>query len=247
MTHFEPIHKLAHELRLFGIHHAAQARSAEAVTQQLHPLEFLHLILEDEKLFRKDRLAKSLATRAKFRHQVDLADWDLSFDRGISPQKLKELRAHSFLINQQNLLLLGSTGEGKTHLAIALGRSLCLEAHSVAFLPVNLLFEEVTALRAAGKLLGHLQRLNSTKIIILDDFGLRNYTHDEATILVELLEARTKKGPVIVTSQVDPKGWLKLFEDPVIAEAIVDRLINPSQKIHLKGGSYRERLAKKIE
>ena len=68
------------------------------------------------------------------------------------------------------------------------------------------------------------------------------YTHEEANVLVELLEGRVKKGPIIVTSQVDPKGWLKLFEDPVIAEAIVDRMINPSQKIRLTGGSYRERL-----
>jgi DNA replication protein DnaC len=87
-----------------------------------------------------------------------------------------------------------------------------------------------------------LNRLNQTHVIIFDDFGLRSYTHEEANVLVELLDGRVKKGPIIVTSQVDPKGWYKLFEDPVIAEAIVDRMVNPSQKIKLTGGSYRERL-----
>ena len=109
--------------------------------------------------------------------------------------------------------------------------------------------EELLAARTAGKVLSFLNRLNQTKVLILDDYGLRSYSHEEATFLVELLEARGKKGPVIVTSQVDPAGWEKLYEDPVIAEAIVDRIKNPSQKITLKGGSYRERLgaANRIE
>ena len=82
--------------------------------------------------------------------------------------------------------------------------------------------------------------------MILDDLGLRNYTHEEATSLMDILEERYHKAPLIVTSQVEPQGWLKLFEDPVIAEAIVDRLIHPCQKITLKGEkSYIEKLTDK--
>ncbi|MBK7893118.1 MAG: ATP-binding protein [Bdellovibrionales bacterium] len=91
-----------------------------------------------------------------------------------------------------------------------------------------------------------MKRLSSIRALILDDFGLRNYTHDEATVLVDLLEDRHRKGSVIVTSQVDPRGWTKLFEDPVIAEAIVNRLEHPSQRLNLKGGSYREKLQTKL-
>jgi DNA replication protein DnaC len=82
-------------------------------------------------------------------------------------------------------------------------------------------------------------------VLILDDFGLRNYTHEEATALMDILEERYRKGIQIVTSQVNAKGWVKLFDDPVIAEAIVDRLEHPSVLLTLKGGSYRERLGKK--
>jgi DNA replication protein DnaC len=239
----EPVQKLSHEMRLFGIHASAQSRAQETLKNSLHPLEFLHLLLDDEKIARKNRLAKSLQTRAKFRHQADLEDWDSSTDRGLPQARLKELALLGFVHANQNLLLLGRTGEGKTHLAISLGRRICLEGFSVAFLSMQLLFEEVLAHKTSGKLIGYLTKLNQTKVLILDDFGLRNYTHDEASILVEILEARSKKGPIIVTSQVDPKGWLKLFEDPVIAEAIVDRIVNPSHTILLKGGSYREKLA----
>ena len=238
----EQANSIANELKLFGIHQNLEARAAEAVAQGLHPLEFLSLLLQDEKLFRKDRLSKSLTKRAKFRHQADIEDWDTSYDRGLSKAKLKELSLLSFQKNKQHLLILGKTGEGKTQLGICLGRRACREGQSVAFLPVNLMFEEVLAARAAGRLLGLLHRMNQTQVLILDDFGLRGYSHEEANVLVELLEGRVKKGPIIVTSQVDPKGWHKLFEDPIIAEAVVDRMINPSQRLQLKGGSYRERL-----
>jgi DNA replication protein DnaC len=232
----------ANNLKLFGILQNIEMRASQAVAEGLHPSEFLSLLLSDEELYRKNRLSLSLTKRAKFRHQADIEDWDQSFDRGISKAKLKELSLLSFYKNKENLIILGRTGEGKTQLAISLGRKVCQSGESVVFLPMNLMFEEIIAARAAGRLLGYLNRLNQTQVIIFDDFGLRNYTHEEANVLVELLEGRVKRGPVIVTSQVDPKGWMKLFEDPVIAEAIVDRLINPSQKIKLSGGSYREKL-----
>lgn len=236
--------KLAHQLRLFGVHAHLERRAAEALSNQLHPLEFLKLILEDESLARKDRIAKSLATRAGFRSSAEVEDWDSTFDRGIPKAKLKELATLGFFFNQENLLLFGKTGEGKTHLAIALGRRLCAEGLPTVFMPVNVLFEEVAAAKAAGGYLKFIRKLNKAKALVLDDFGLRAYTHEEATVLVDLLEDRYRRGVVIVSSQVDHRGWLKLFEDPVIGEAIVDRLVHPSQRVVLKGGSYRERLTR---
>lgn len=239
----DPIRNLSHQMRLFGIHSACERRAAEAVANQLHPLEFLRLILEDEFLSRKDRVAKRLTTQARFRFCADLENWDSSFERGITPQKLRELSLLSFLHNRENLLILGKTGEGKTHLSIALGKRLCQEGHKTLFLPVNFFFEEIAASRASGRYLATLRAIIRAEALILDDFGLRNYTHEEATSLMDLLEERYRRGVVILTSQVSPEGWTKLFEDPVIAEAIVDRIVHPSQKIVLKGGgSYRERL-----
>ena len=85
-------------------------------------------------------------------------------------------------------------------------------------------------------------------MLIFDDFGLRNYTHDEAQILIDILEERYLKGSVIVTSQVDPSGWMKLFQDPVIAEAIVDRLTKPALQLRFEvQDSYRSRVKYKKE
>jgi DNA replication protein DnaC len=233
---------LSHNLRLFGVHSGFAARANQAAADSLSHLEFLRLVLEDEVLHRKERVAKMLTTRAKFRSACDLEDWDQTFDRGLTKAKLRDLASHSFVQSNENLLILGKTGEGKTHLAVSLGRRLCAENISTLFLPVNFLFEEVQAAKASGKYLAYVKRLTGVKALILDDFGLRNYTHEEANVLVDLLEERHRKGSVIVTSQADPRGWSKLFEDPLIAEAIVNRLEHPSQWVNLKGGSYREKL-----
>lgn len=241
MIHDQMRH-LSHSLRLFGVHQSFESRAAQAASQGLNHIEFLRLVLEDEALQRKERVAKSLKTRAKFRSHANLEDWDQTFERGLTKQKLRELATLGFYRSAENLLILGKTGEGKTHLAVAIGQRLCSESISVMFLPVNFLFEEVLAAKAAGKYLAYVKRLTQTKTIILDDFGLRNYTHEEANVLVDMLEDRHRKGSVIVTSQVDPRGWQKLFEDPIIAEAIVSRIENPSQKLHLGGGDYRARL-----
>lgn len=238
---YENIKELAYEMRLHGINANAERRCEEALASSLHPSDLLRLILEDERLSRKNALAKRLATRAKFRSQCDLTNWDMSFNRGICKAKLKELAIGNFYHKRQNLIIEGKTGVGKTHLAIALGRMLCENEISVKFFSVNLLFEQVAAEKSAGKFLGFIQQLRKIKALILDDFGLRNYTHDEATVLLELLEDRYGKGVVILTSQIKPEGWRSLFSDPVITDALVDRLINPSETIILTGDSYRKK------
>lgn len=238
----DQIRTMAHQLRLFGVHGAFERRAQEASAKNLTHLEFLRIILDEEALARKNRSAQALLTRAKFRSGVDLGDWDMSVDRGITKQKMRELTSLAFYSNYENLLVYGKTGQGKTHLAVCLGKALCQDNISTVFLPVNFMFEEILAAKASGKYLNYVKKLTQTKVLVFDDFGLRNYTHAEATALIDILEDRHRKGSVIVTSQVDSRGWRKLFEDPVIAEAIVDRLENPSQRFQLTGPNYREKL-----
>jgi DNA replication protein DnaC len=239
------VKKIAHELRLFGILKSFESRCAAALADSQHPHEMLLSLLEEERSHRQMVTTKRLVTQAKFRSHADLEDWDQTFDRGVSPAKMKEICSLNFVQRKENLLIYGKTGEGKTQLAISIGRRLCLEGMTTKFFSVSLLLEEIQAERAAGKYLDFIKKIRKTDVLILDDFGLRNYTHEEATALMDILEERYRKGIQIVTSQVNAKGWVKLFDDPVIAEAIVDRLEHPSVLLTLKGGSYRERLGKK--
>ena len=98
--------------------------------------------------------------------------------------------------------------------AVGLRWQPCQEGHPTQFLPVNFLFEEIQAAKAAGRYLNYIRSLIKAKVLILDDLGLRNYTHEEATSLIDILEERYHQASLIVTSQVEPQGWIKLFEDP---------------------------------
>ena len=238
------VKKLALKAKLHGLHEGIEARQSQAIADGLTPAEYLGILLEDELRHRKNARCKRLTASAKFRYSGELEDWDTSYDRGLSKAKLKALSGLGFYLSQENLIILGRSGEGKTQLAGAVGRRLCYEGVRTLFYSTNLLFEEFAAERAAGSYLKLLRRINRADVLILDDFGLRSYNHDEANVLVDLLEERYRKGIVIITSQVDPKGWSKLFEDPVIGEAIVDRLSHPSLVLKLKGGSYRAKLGK---
>jgi DNA replication protein DnaC len=242
----EQVKKISHELRLHGIHESFQRHADIAAAKSLHPNEFLKLVLDEEILFRRNKKAKALLSKAKFRTNVDLEDWDNSYDRGITKAQFRELAHLNFYHKKENLILVGTTGHGKSHLAISLGRQLCKNNISTIFLPVNFLFEEARAQRSAGKYVAYIKKMTKTEVILMDDFGLRNYTHDEANILVDLLEERYGKCLTILTSQVDPKGWRSLFEDPVIGDAIVDRLIHPATILTLQGGSYREKIKEKL-
>lgn len=239
---YQPLINLAHKLRLFGIHGSLERRCEEALADSLHPSELLKLLLEDEQLARQEQQSRRLLTKAKFRSICTLEEWDTSFNRGVTKAKIKELSLASFFHKRQNLLITGKTGVGKTHLAMAVGNQLCQSGISTAFYSTNLFFEEVLAEKASGRYLKLLKKLAGVKVLILDDFALRNYSHDEANTLLEIVEERYRKGVIIITSQVSPDGWKGLFEDPVIGEAITDRLKNPSDLIELSGDSYRKKL-----
>jgi DNA replication protein DnaC len=236
---------LAQKLRLTGLADNIERRCAEFESGNLSVHDFLGLLLSDEDISRKNKITQRLENKAHFRHRIDLEDWDSSFDRGLSKSKMKEITLLSFLHNRENLIILGKTGEGKTHLAIGIGRRACQEGSGTLFISVNFFLEEAIAAKASGKYLVWIKTISKKELIIWDDFALRQYNHEEANIFLDVLEERQRKSITIVTSQVHPDGWGKLFEDPVIAEAIVDRLKNPSQILTLKGGSYREKLGGK--
>jgi DNA replication protein DnaC len=230
------------QLRLLGIHEGLSVRLAQAASEGMTHEEFLLKVLEDERLYRKNRAAKMLETKANFRRGGVLEEWDTSFERGVSKGKLRELGTLAFHQDRKTLVLVGGTGCGKTHLAIAIGRMACQHQLSVRFLSVQSFLEEIPAKRAAGQFLTWIRTLARQDILIFDDIGLRPYTHEEGIVLLNLLEERYQKGSQIFTSQVEVEGWKVLFEDPILGDAITNRVRFPSERLQISGASYRERL-----
>ncbi len=227
-------------LKLSGMRESVEYRLEEAIQGDLAYQDFLSLILEDEKLYRENRKAERLRRRAKFNDVVSLENFDSTPERGVTKSMIKKLASMYFLEKFENIILTGGTGAGKSYLAQSIGQKACANGVEAAYYPASKFFREIEDAEIAGTYLKFLARIRKCKILILDDFGLRNYSHKEASVLYDVLEDRYQKGSVIITSQVKPTGWKSLFEDEVIAEAIVDRLESCAHLINVKGPSYRK-------
>lgn len=134
---------------------------------------------------------------------------------------------------------MGPTGTGKTHLAQAFGHQACRQGYSVHFIHANMLLRRFHASRADDSWEKLFRKLLCFDLLIIDDFGLKNLTHSQADDVYELIAERYLKKSIIVTSNRKVEGWVELFPDPVMANAVLDRLSNLSHHIVLEGSSYR--------
>ena len=236
------------ELRLYGMKGAVDYRLMEGAKAGLGYEDFLKLLIEDEQLHRINSKAEMLRKRATFKDIVLLSDFDADVKRGVSKIMIKELQTLNFLRGFENIIFVGGTGVGKSFLAQAIGHAACMSGKESKFIHVNYLFEQYKAAEKSGHVLTYLKRLSTYQLLILDDIGLRKFTHEEAILLYQIIEDRYQKGSTIITTQVKPPGLRDLFDDQVMAEAIIDRLTSNAHIIELKNGingSYRKNHAPK--
>ena len=125
-----------------------------------------------------------LRKRAKFNGKAYLEEFNLEEKRGITKALIKKFKSLYFTTTNENIIFVGGTGVGKSFLAQAIGHETCAQGIEVFFISINRLFKEIEIADTQGCYLSYLNRLKSrVKILILDDFGLRNYTHKEANTL----------------------------------------------------------------
>jgi DNA replication protein DnaC len=228
-------------LKLTGLKESLDHRLKEAIAENSSYQDFLLLVLEDEYIYRSNRRSEMLRRRAKFKDQALLESFEADPKRGVSKSMIKQLQTLQFMRSFENIVLYGGTGAGKSYLAQAIGHAACQSGREALFIPMNYLFSQIKAAEKAGTYLSFLKRLGLVPLLILYDFGLRSYTHQEATQLYQILEDRYQRGSTIITTQKSPQGRKDLFEDPVIAESIIDRILPCSNQIEVKGPSYREK------
>lgn len=230
-------------LRLAGM---AKALREQWEIEDINGLSFeerLGLLVERETAVRETRRLQTRLRKAKLRQNACIEDIDFRHPRGLDKSLMARLADCQWIKKQQNLIITGPTGVGKSYLACAFAQKACREGYSAVYLRISRLFEDLSLAKGDGRYIKMLTGFAKTDLLVIDDYGLAKLNQEQRHDLLEILEDRHGLKSMLVTSQLPIEHWHEQIGDPTLADAILDRLIHNAHTIHLKGGSMRKKKA----
>jgi DNA replication protein DnaC len=234
------------EMKLLGMSAAFDRLLTDATADQWSCSDFLDAMLQAEVDFRSERKTKRRIKAAKFAIRPSFEDFDFTANRSITKAQIKELYSLHWLSEGRPVLLVGQTGVGKTFIAQAVGLHACASGKSVLYMTFTTWLENLALARSASTYLKFRDKLARPDLVILDDIGMRKMTATEAQDLCELLEERSIDRSTLFTTQLPLSHWAEVIGDPVIADAVRDRLEHAALTLNITGESYRGVKARKL-
>jgi len=221
-------------LKLNGMAIALSDQMTHSAAQGLAFEERLALLLDRESLYRENRRMTRLEQLAQFKQRAALEDLNYRDRTGLDRSQIAALAACDWIRANQNVLIHGATGSGKSFLACALGHQACRNGLSVLYVRAPRLFEEMTLCHADGSFRKRLAAIAKISVLIIDDFAIAPIGPRERNDLLELIDDRVGTRSCIVTSQLPIEDWHDYIGDPTLADAILDRILHRSHRIHLE-------------
>lgn len=232
------LHQALRALKLSGMLETLDARLAQARGGELGHLDFLQVLCHDE-ISRRDQAAMGRRLRrAHFDQASTLEEFNFHASPKLPAAQIRDLAALRWLHAGESVILYGPVGVGKTHIAQALGHLAIRHGADVRFAKTSRVLADLAGGHADGTWGRRLRELARPPVLILDDFGMRELTARQADDLYELINERAGRS-LVLTSNRSPVDWYPLFPNPVVAESLLDRLINTSHQIFMNGPSYR--------
>ena len=202
-------------------------------------IKCLKELTEKEIEDKNERISENLIRTAAFPYRKTLEDFDFNFNDSIDKEYIMDLATMRFIEDNKNILFVGNPGVGKTHLAVALGIKATQSRYSVYFTTCHQLITKLNKAHKENRLDKQLQHFSQYKLLIIDEIGYLPIDQQGVNLFFQLISKRYENKSTIITTNMPFSSWGKIFNDNIIANAILDRLLHHAYVVKIVGKSYR--------
>lgn len=211
---------------------------------ELTPDEYLALLADHEWEDRQNKKISRLLNQASFRQKASTAEVNYAQPRNLDKNMFNRLATLDFITKKENIILTGASGVGKSYLGQALGNQACLMGYRVFYTNTARLLSMLKLSKVDGTYIRELKKLSKVDLLMMDDFGLQAFDIHAREALMDIIDDRFNNLSTIISSQIPVSAWYDIIGEGTIADAILDRLVNSSHRIDLKGESLRKGILK---